>query len=84
MVDLGGSVLLHPPYSADFAPSDFHPFHSLQNDLNDQKFSQENQVKTFVENLLSWKTIEFYLSGINKLPDEWQEVIKNDGKYTID
>ena len=30
-----------------------------------------------VENLSS-KIAEFYLRGINKIPDKWQEVIQND------
>ena len=45
--------------------------------MNDEKFSQEDQVKTFVENLLSSKSAEFYLRGINILFGEWQEVIQN-------
>ena len=43
---------------------------SLQNALNDKKISQENRVKTFVENLLSLKSAEFYKRGINKLPNK--------------
>ena len=44
ILDFGWSVLFNPPYSPDFMPSDFHLFHSLQNALNDRKFSQD-QVK---------------------------------------
>ena len=40
-------------------------------------------MKTFMENSLSSKLAEFYLRGTEKLPDRWQEVIKNNGKYTI-
>ena len=54
------------------------------NHLFTQKFSQENQIQTFVENFLSSKSDEFYLRGINKLLDKWQEVIQNNGEYTID
>ena len=58
VLEFGLSVL---PYSPDLALSDFHLFfNSLQNALNDKKFSQEN-----VENFLSWKPVEFYLRGIN-------------------
>ena len=41
-------------------------------------------MKTFVENFLGSKLTEFYLKGINKLLDKWQEVIQNNDKYTID
>ena len=52
--------------------------------MNIKIFSLEDRVQRFVENLLSSKATEFYLKGINKLPDKWQEVIKNDGEYIID
>ena len=31
----------------------------------------------------SWKA-DFYLKGVNKQLDKWQEVIQNNGKYTTD
>ena len=37
-----------------------------------------------MENFSSSKPAEFYLKGINKQPDKWQEVIQNNGKYTTD
>ena len=37
-----------------------------------------------MNSLLNCKTIEFYLGGINKLPDNWQEMIQNNSEYTID
>ena len=36
------------------------------------------------ENFLSSKPAEFYVRGINDLPDKWQEVIQNNGVYDID
>ena len=45
-------------------------FHFFQNSLNDKTFSQEDQMKTFLENFLSLKPAEIYLRGINKLPDK--------------
>ena len=47
-------------------------------------FSQDNQVKTLIVNLFSLNPGEFYLRGINKLQDKWQEVIQNYGEYNID
>ena len=41
-------------------------------------------MKTFLENILSPKQIEFYVRGINKLPEKWQEVIQNNSEYTSD
>ncbi|GFX99674.1 histone-lysine N-methyltransferase SETMAR [Trichonephila clavipes] len=40
---LGWEVLMHPPYSPDLAPSDYHLFPALQNFLSDKKLgSKEN------------------------------------------
>ena len=83
ILNLGWTVLPHPPYS-DFASNDFQCFCSLQNALNDKKkCSQEDQVKTFEENSSS-KPAKFYLRGIDNLSDRWQEVIQNNGGYTIE
>ena len=69
ILDLGWSVLLHPPYSADLVPNEFHHFHSLQNAWNDKKKCSQKKVKTFVKSNLSTKQAEFFLRGINKLSD---------------
>ena len=38
LLQLGWEVLIHPLYSSDIAPSDFHLFRSLQSSLNGKKF----------------------------------------------
>ncbi|GFV34960.1 histone-lysine N-methyltransferase SETMAR [Trichonephila clavipes] len=35
--ELGWKVFMHPRYSPDLAPSDYHPFLALQNFLNYKK-----------------------------------------------
>ncbi|KOC62794.1 Histone-lysine N-methyltransferase SETMAR, partial [Habropoda laboriosa] len=37
--ELGWKVLMHPPYSPDLAPSNYHVFLALQNFLNDKKLA---------------------------------------------
>ncbi|KAK2580003.1 hypothetical protein KPH14_010768 [Odynerus spinipes] len=39
LLELGWEVMLHPPYSPDLAPSDYHLFRSLQNFLNSKNFN---------------------------------------------
>ena len=81
-VDLSKSLLSDPPYSPDVASSDFH-FFSFFIKCSVKKFSQKDKAKkTFVENFLSLKPGEFYLRIINKLPNKWQKVIRNNGEYT--
>ena len=40
-------------------------------------------MKTFVGKLLCSKPAEFYVRGINKLPNNWSVVIQNDGEYWL-
>ena len=51
--DRVSSILAHPLYLPDFVARDSHLFIFLQIALNGKQFSQENQVKTFVENFLN-------------------------------
>ena len=83
ILDYSLSILHHPSYLLDLASNDFHLFllDKILRTIN--RFSQENQVKMFVENAIS-KLIEFYLPGISNLPDKWFEVIENNDEYTID
>ena len=83
-MELRWSVLPHPLYFSDLAPSDNHLFRSLQNSLMETNFSNEDQVRVFDANLFTSKPAEFYAKGIEELPDKWQQVIANDGEYIID
>jgi len=42
------SVLPHPPYSPDLAPSDFHLLPKLKEHLKGQRFSCDEEVKSAV------------------------------------
>ena len=62
ILDLGRSVLLHPPSSPELVSSYFHLLFSTKSSEG-QKFPQEDQVKIFVE-ILSSKPAEFYLNHL--------------------
>ena len=83
IAELGWEILLHPPYSPDLAPSDYHLFLSLQNFLSGKKFKNEEDIKQALVNFFASKDETFFKNGIYKLLAHWQEVINNNGNYII-
>ena len=76
--------MLHPRYSPDLAPSDYYLFRSLQNSLNGKTFNDDDAVKSHLVQFFADKDQKFYERGIMKLPERWQRVIEQNGKYIID
>ena len=70
LLELGWEVMTHPPYSPDFAPSDYHSFHSLQNNLNGKTFDLNKAVKNEFIQFYASKNQTLYESGIMKLTYE--------------
>jgi hypothetical protein len=60
-------VLPHPAYSLDLAPSDFHLFSRLKEDLRGQTFSSDKEVKAAVYQWFQEKEKGFFKDGIKKL-----------------
>lgn len=81
LLELGWDVLPHPPYSPDIAPSDYHLFRSLHNFLDGKKFKNDEDVKSHLIQFFNDKKQKFYEDGIMMLPERWQKVIDNKGKY---
>ncbi|XP_040575887.1 histone-lysine N-methyltransferase SETMAR-like [Lepeophtheirus salmonis] len=81
--ELGWEVLLHPPYSPDLAPSDYHLFPSIANDFAGEKFTSieacENRLSEFFTNMDKG----FYERGIMELPSKWLQVIEQNGAYLM-
>ena len=84
ILELGWSVLPHPPYSPDIAPSDFHLFLSLQNNLGGMRFKNDNEVESELIKFFSSCPPDFYSRGIDKLPGRWEKVIENGGDYFVE
>ena len=72
---LGCKVLIHPPYSPDIAPLDFHLFRSLQNSLNGKNFNSLEDYKRHLEQFFAQKD-KFWEDGIMKLPKKWHKVVE--------
>ena len=83
LLQLDWEVLIHPPYSLDIAPSDFHLFRSLQNSLNGKNFSSLEDCKRHLEQFLSQKDEKCWEDGIMKLSEKWQKVAEQKGEYVV-
>ena len=73
--------MLHPPYSPDLSPTDFHLFLSLDNHMKNRTFNIENDLKMEVHNFFQSKTKGFYKNGITKLLNGWKKVIECEVSY---
>lgn len=81
LLDLGWEILVHPPYSPDLAPSDFHLFLSMSNALRNMSFANDDELNQWLVNFFASKPASFYGEGIMKLPEKWQMVLDSNGDY---
>jgi histone-lysine N-methyltransferase SETMAR len=77
----GWTILPHPPYSPDLAPSDYHLFSNLQLQLQKKDFENRDEVESWLKTYFKDQLPEFWKEGIHKLPERWQKVIDTDGAY---
>ena len=67
LVKLGFTVLEHPAYSPDLAPSDYHLFGQLKVALRGRRFTSDEGVKKAVHEWLAAQPKTFFSEGIQKL-----------------
>ena len=84
LIKLGCEVLMHPPYSPDLTPSDYHLFRSLKNSFNGVKLASKEACENHLVQFFAQKSQKFYSDGIMILPEKWQKVIDQNGTYIID
>ncbi len=72
LLELGCTVVPHPPYSPELAPTDYHLFCSLADHLREKKFDDEHDLKMDLNNFFSQKSPDFYKRGILSLPECWR------------
>lgn len=81
--DLNWEVLMHPAYSPDLAPSDYHLFRDMQNFFNGLSMTSREDCKKYLVQFFDQKSQKFYSDGIMALPDKWQKVVQQNGTYLI-
>ncbi|KAJ7341216.1 hypothetical protein JRQ81_005068 [Phrynocephalus forsythii] len=78
---LGYELLQHPPYSPDFAPSDFFLFPEMKKPLNGRRFDGREDVIFEVEQWFLSKVEEFYKEGLKQVKKCWQNCVTLQGDY---
>lgn len=81
--EFGWEILPHPPYSPDLAPTDFHLFLSLQNNMRGKILHTSDEVKSEVIRFFESKGNDFYTDGIRKLSGRWMYVAYHGGMYFV-
>jgi [histone H3]-lysine36 N-dimethyltransferase SETMAR len=74
---LGWASLLHPAYSLDIAPSDYHLFRSMEHYFKDKTFQSKSGVKSAIAAIFNSKLAEVFKKGIFDLNERWQKVTTN-------
>jgi len=78
-VSLGWTVVPHPPYSPDLAPSNFHLFGPTKDGLRGQHFPSNDTVVQAVKQWATSASADFYERGMQALVHRWLKCKANGG-----
>jgi hypothetical protein len=81
--ELDWEILPHPPYSPDLAPSDYHLFRSLSNNLHGVSFNNNDGFQNWLDNFFKAKLADFFKCGTEILLECWEAVVNNGGEYIL-
>jgi hypothetical protein len=81
--ELDWEILPHLPYSLDLAPSNYHLFRPLSNNLLGVPFNNNAELQNWL-NFFRAKPAEFFRHEIENLPERWEAVVNNGGEYITD
>jgi histone-lysine N-methyltransferase SETMAR len=70
---------IHPPYSPDLAPSDFHLFGQLKKHLGGRRFATDGEVQQAVMSWLQALGTDFFYAGIDALVYRWNKCLDKYG-----
>jgi transposase len=65
--ELDWKILPHPPYYPDPAPSDYHLFLSLSNDLRGVSFNNDTELQNWLDDNFKAKPADFFKRGIQNV-----------------
>ena len=67
-------TVLHPPYSPDLSPTDYHF-------LSGKLLKNKDSLKQVFKEFLASRTLDFYQTGILKFVPRWEKYIQSKGNY---
>ncbi|GFV19594.1 histone-lysine N-methyltransferase SETMAR [Trichonephila clavipes] len=79
--ELDWEVLMHPPYSPDLVPNNYHLLLAFQNFLSDKKLGSRADCENRLLEFLANNGQDLYEKGNMKLPLKWQQIIQQNGTY---
>ncbi|KFD54678.1 hypothetical protein M513_04378 [Trichuris suis] len=71
----------HPPYSPDLAPSDYFLFGNLKQHLRGTVFSDDNELKSAVQDYFNSREKNFFFNGLMNLKSRCEKCIEVEGQY---
>jgi histone-lysine N-methyltransferase SETMAR len=74
------TVLPHPPYSPDLAPSDYHLLSPLKDAIRGKKLENDEEGISEVKRWLRQRPAEWYREGIQALTSRWRKAMDS-GDY---
>lgn len=79
--EIGFTVLPHPPYSPDLAPSDFYLFSPLKSAIRGKNYRSAEEIQADLDLWVANKPRNFFADGIRKLPGRWEKCVSHHGDY---
>lgn len=78
---MGWKLLPYPAYSPDLAPSDYHLFGFVKEQMRGQHYETREDVQAAVRQCLRRAGTEFYRKGIFKLAQRWEKCVQRNGDF---
>uniref|UniRef100_A0A8R1EW88 Histone-lysine N-methyltransferase SETMAR n=1 Tax=Caenorhabditis japonica TaxID=281687 RepID=A0A8R1EW88_CAEJA len=75
------TVLAHPPYSPNLAPTDYHLVPDMQRFLEGIDFKTKSDVENWQVSYFASKKPEFWRRGTMSLQNRWQTFVDKEVKY---
>jgi histone-lysine N-methyltransferase SETMAR len=77
----GLTLLEHPPYSPDLAPSDYYLFRHLKKHLRGKLFKDAEDLQRAVDEFFEECTPDFFKNAFLELLQRWQKCVERQGSY---